>query len=107
MDDSYIFPAPGAALTGNDKHVLRGRAQTTKPAVLLGKEGATEAVIKEFERALTKDGLVKIRSSESRDALKAQCKALAEATGAEFLGTVGRTGAFYRAKPAASEFDDE
>ena len=106
MDSSYSPPPPGAALTGNDKHSLRGRAQTIKPAVILGKEGATEAVLKEFERALAKDGLVKIRSSESRDALKAQCKALAEATGAEFLGTVGRTGAFYRAKPMPSEFED-
>ncbi len=105
-EDTLNFPPPGAALTGHDKHVLRGRAQTVKPSVTLGKDGVTETLLKEFDRALTLNGLVKIRSSESRDALKAQCRDLAEKTGAEFLGTLGRTAAFYRAKPAKSEFDE-
>lgn len=107
MDDTYTFPPQGTPLSGNDKHVLRGRAQTIKPAILLGKDGVTDAVMKEFELALKRDALVKIRASASRDELKTQCRALAETTGAEFLGTVGRTAAFYRGKPTASEFDDQ
>jgi|GEM_PF-650185 len=106
MDETYTFPSPGAPLSGNDKHTLRGRAQTIKPALILGKEGVTPTVLKEFELALKRDGLVKIRAATSRDELKAQCRALAEGTGAEFLGTVGRTASFYRAKPVAGEFDE-
>lgn len=107
MDESYSFPPPGAALSGNDKHVLRGRAQTIKPALILGKEGVTPAVLKEFELALKRDALVKIRAAASRDELKLQCRTLAESSGAECLGTVGRTASFYRAKPMPGEFDEE
>lgn len=87
-------------MTSAEKAALRAQAQTLKPAVLVGKEGVTPAVIKEMDTALRRAELVKVRFAEGRDVLRQQCEQLAAATGAECAGGVGRVAAFYRKKMA-------
>jgi RNA-binding protein len=87
-------------MTSSEKAAHRSRAQTLKPAVHVGKEGVTPAVIKEFETALRRAELVKVRFAEGRDVLRAQCEELAAAAKAECVGGVGRVASFFRAKPA-------
>ena len=87
-------------MTSAEKAVYRARAQTLKPAVHVGKEGVTPAVIKEFEIALRRTELVKVRFGEGREVLRTQCAELALAVNAECVGGVGRVASFYRAKPA-------
>ena len=87
-------------MTSSEKAAHRARAQTLKPAVQVGKDGVTPAVIKEFETALRRAELVKVRFGEGREVLRAQCEELAAAANAECVGGVGRVAAFYRAKPA-------
>jgi RNA-binding protein len=87
-------------MTSSEKAAHRSRAQTLKPAVHVGKEGVTPAVLKEFETALRRAELVKVRFGEGREVLRAQCGELAVAAKAECVGGVGRVASFYRAKPA-------
>jgi len=86
-------------MTSAEKAAHRSRAQTLKPAVHVGKEGVTPALIKEFDIALRRAELVKVRFAEGRDVLRAQCEELATAGKAECVGGVGRVASFFRAKP--------
>ncbi len=86
-------------MTSAEKAALRARAQTLAPALHVGKDGVTPTVTKELDIALRRKELVKVRFSASRAELRSQCAALAEATGAECAGGVGRVAAFFRAKP--------
>jgi RNA-binding protein len=86
-------------MTSAEKAACRSRAQTLKPAIHVGKGGITPALLKEFEIALRRAELVKVRFAEGRDVLRAQCEELAAAGKAECVGGVGRVASFYRAKP--------
>ncbi len=85
-------------MTPAEKAALRAQAQTLKPAVQVGRDGVTPAVIKELDIALKRTELVKVRFSEGREVLRAQCEELAAATSSECAGSVGRVAAFHRAK---------
>ena len=85
-------------MTSSEKASLRAQAQTLKPAVQVGKDGVTPAVIKELDVALRKAELVKVRFGEGRDVMHKQCEELAAATNAECAGGVGRVAAFYRTR---------
>jgi len=87
-------------MTSSEKAAYRARAQTLKPAVHVGKGGITPALLKEFETALRRAELVKVRFAEGREVLRTQCEELAAAANAECVGGVGRVASFYRAKPA-------
>jgi RNA-binding protein len=86
-------------MTSSEKAAHRSRAQTLKPAIHVGKGGVTPALLKEFEIALRRAELVKVRFTEGRETLRAQCEELATAAKAECVGGVGRVASFYRAKP--------
>jgi len=87
-------------MTSAEKAACRSKAQTLKPAVHIGKDGITPAVFKEFEIALRRTELVKVRFAEGRETLRTQSAELAAAAGAECVGGVGRVASFFRAKPA-------
>ncbi len=85
-------------MTTTEKAGLRARAQTLKPAVQVGRGGVTPALVKEFDTALRRTELVKVRFAEGREVLRAQCEELVAATGAECAGGVGRVAVFFRAR---------
>jgi len=91
-------PYPKNNMTSAEKAALRARAQTLKPSVHIGKDGITPPIIKEFDTALRKAELVKVRFAEGREVLRKQCEELAAAAQAECAGGVGRVAAFYRKK---------
>ncbi len=86
-------------LTAAEKKELRGIAQRLKPHVHLGKLGLSEPVLAEIETALNKNGLIKIRFEADREGVKALCREIPEKTGSEFIGSVGKTGVFFREMP--------
>jgi RNA-binding protein len=87
-------------MTTSEKAALRARAQQLDPAVRLGHDGLTPAIIKELDTALRRAELVKVRFAEGREKLRTQSAELAAATGSECVGGVGRVASFFRAKPA-------
>ena len=96
MDLNHMDTPP---LTSAEKKKLRGMAQRLKPLVHIGKHGLTESVLAEIETALTKNGLIKIRLEGDRAGIKALCADIPEKTGAECVGSVGKTAVFFRDMP--------
>ena len=86
-------------LSAAEKKELRGIAQRLKPHVHVGKQGLTETVIKEIETALIKNGLIKIRFETDRSVMKQYQTEIAEKTRSEYVGGVGKVGAFFREMP--------
>jgi putative YhbY family RNA-binding protein len=86
-------------MTSAEKAALRSRAQTLKPTMFVGRDGVTPAVVKEFNIALKRKDLVKVRFTEGREALHTACTELEKAGGAECVGSVGRVASFYRTLP--------
>jgi RNA-binding protein len=88
-------------LTGAEKSRLRGRGQQMDPAVKLGKEGLTPALIAELKRQFKGHDLVKVRFVGSdRVERAALCVQLAAATASTCVGAVGATALFYTPRPA-------
>jgi RNA-binding protein len=99
------------SLSPNQKRYLRGLAHALRAVILTGNKGVTPAVIKELSLALDQHELVKVKLGDDRDERKVQIAALAEASRAELVQSIGRVATFYRrndekpklALPAASK----
>lgn len=75
---------------------LKSRAQRLKPAVKLGKAGASPELLAELEKLLDLHGLVKLRFEGFKEERKTLSKELAEKTGATLVQQVGHTAVYYR-----------
>jgi len=96
------------SLSSREKKELRGAAQRMKALVHIGKQGLSETVLAELDRALARDCLVKVRFDVGRGELQALCDQIAKATGSHCVGGVGRTASFYRSKVGEqSSIDDQ
>jgi len=78
---------------------LKVRAQQLKPTVKLGKAGLTAEFLAEFNGALERSHLVKLRFEGFKEERKALSKELAERSGSLLVQQVGHTAVYYR-KPA-------
>jgi RNA-binding protein len=86
-------------LTSAEKKELRGIAQRLKPHLYIGKNGLSDSVLAEIETALTKNGLIKIRFDSPRETIKLLFEEIPKRTAAEFVGSIGRVGIFFREMP--------
>lgn len=96
-----------SSLTSADKKYLRGRAQTLKAMVHIGKSGLTDSVFAEIDHALEKHQLVKIQFHMEKEALLEAADIIAEVVGCECIGQIGKTASFYRPPAADSAEEDE
>ncbi|MBP7143191.1 MAG: YhbY family RNA-binding protein [Opitutaceae bacterium] len=84
-------------LTGAEKSRLRGRGQTLEASLKIGREGASEAVVRSLARQLAAHALVKVRfTAGDRHERAALTAALALASESTCVGSVGATALFYR-----------
>lgn len=84
-------------LTGRQKRFLRGRGQRLPAAVILGKAGLSEALVRQIAEHLRRHELIKVRLPAGPPSeRKAVAADLADGVGAACLGTVGRTTLLYR-----------
>lgn len=87
-------------LTGKQRRFLRAKGHHLAPIVILGKEGVTQAVGAELDRALLDHELVKVRLLDScPEDRKKVGAALGAACHAAVAGELGRTLLFYKAHP--------
>ena len=87
-------------MTGKQRAYLRGLANGLDTILYVGKGGLSENVIKQADEALTARELVKGRVLEASLMTAAEaCQALAEATGAEGVQSIGSRFVLYRAHP--------
>ncbi len=87
-------------MTGKQRAYLRGLANGLETILFIGKGGLSENVIKQADEALTARELVKGRVLEASLMSAAEaCQALAEATGAEGVQSIGSRFVLYRPHP--------
>ena len=86
-------------LTKAEKKELRGIGQRLKPHLKKKKKGLGTNMFKEIDRALLKNGLIKIRFEAERDAIQSYCNDIPEKLNCEYVGQVGKTGIFFRNMP--------
>ena len=85
-----------ATLSGSQRKHLRGVAHGYKPAIHIGKEGLSDAVLDAFEKAITARELIKIKIAAEREQL---VPVIEERLNAECVGTIGRMAILYREHP--------
>lgn len=87
-------------MTGKQRAYLRSLANSLDTILYVGKGGLSENVVKEADEALTARELIKGRVLEASLMTAAEaCQALAEATGAEGVQSIGSRFVLYRAHP--------
>jgi len=80
--------------------MLKARAHSLEPVVIIGGKGLTEDVVKEVDRALTAHELIKVRApSLDRGARDEALKTLCEKTGADPVQQIGKVLVLFRKKP--------
>lgn len=85
-------------LSGKDKSKLRAEGQTLKTQLTVGKNGATEAVLKEMNLLFTTQSLIKVKILGDAARRKSVAQALEAAIGCEQIAQVGSSCLFYREK---------
>lgn len=86
-------------LSGKERRRLRGLAHGLKPLVHVGKNGVTEGVIDDADRALRDHELVKIRFIHHKEQRKELSQKIAEETRSAVVDTIGNTLVLYRESP--------
>ena len=85
------------SLSPSQRRYLRSLAHDLKPVILLGAKGATEAVVKELDLALTHHELVKVKlSGGDKEERQQQIDFLAGGTGAENVQQIGHIVVLFR-----------
>ena len=85
------------SLSPSQRRYLRSLAHDLKPVILLGAKGATEAVVKELDLALTHHELVKVKlSGGDKEERQEQVEVLAQGTGAESVQQIGHVVVLFR-----------
>ena len=88
-----------SALTSRQRGRLRSLAHSLEPAVLVGRAGVTDAVVREVDDALEARELIKVRLPGDREERARAAAAMAERTSSELAGQIGRVAILYRRNP--------
>ena len=84
-------------LSGKQRAYLRGLAQQLQPAVYIGKDNMTAAVVTEMHDYLNAHELLKVKIQEGSDLdAKEAANEAAQRLGAEFVQAIGRRFVLYR-----------
>ncbi len=85
-------------ITQAQRRHLRKLAHHLKPVVIIGNAGLSEGVLGEIDAALAHHELIKVRvNAADREERQAMIERIAQATGADWVLSIGHVAAFYRA----------
>ena len=98
-----LTSAPMAKLTGAQRKHLRGLAHALKPQVQIGKQGLTEAAIRQVDEALNDHELIKVQAAVPREKKREVAARLASELEAEVAGQIGHVIILYREHPDPEE----
>ena len=85
-------------ITQSQRRHLRKLAHHLKPVVIIGNAGLSDGVLGEIDAALAHHELVKVRvNAADREERQAMIERIAQATGADWVLSIGHVAAFYRA----------
>jgi len=89
------------SLDSKRRRALKASAHALRPVVRIGQKGLTDAVRLETEVALSAHELIKVAiADDDRERRKTVATELADALGADLVGTIGKIAILYRPKPA-------
>ena len=92
-------------LTGKNRSYLRGEANRLDPVVHVGKDGITDSVIEQLDKALEDHELLKVRILESTGrSTRSAAEELATATGADVVQVIGGIAVLFRQREEESDF---
>jgi RNA-binding protein len=85
-------------LTGFEKKYLRGLAHGLRPAILIGKEGITDGIVRATDEALFQHELIKIKFNDFKEKEQKETMTgeLVARTGGALVGSIGHTAILYR-----------
>jgi len=86
-------------LTGAQRRRLRALAHALPPAVMVGKQGATEAIIAAADAALAAHELINVKIAAARGERGRIAEAIAARTHSLCAGIIGSKAIFYRPNP--------
>jgi len=87
-------------MTGKERRYLRALAHRMSPVVIVGQRGVSDAVVRQVDGALIDHELIKVRLGSECPADRDEVgTTLAERTGAEIAGAIGRVVILYRPHP--------
>ena len=90
-------PDIGPAPTGRDRRTLTGRGHRLKARIMVGRRGATDAVLAEVRRALTNTDLLKVRiDADSPAETDGLADDIASRVPCHLIQRVGRVALLYR-----------
>lgn len=99
---------PKIELTPAERRAHRAEAHHLDPVVMIGGDGATEAVKKEIDHALSAHGLIKIRVlGDDRAERDAVYQSLADELNAAPVQHIGKLLVLWRPKPVKTRGEDE
>jgi RNA-binding protein len=87
-------------LTSRERAELRAEAHHLTPQVHVGQQGVSPTVVQALDDALRTRELVKVQLGRGAElSVREAAAALAEATGASVVQTIGKTATLYRENP--------
>ncbi|HPC82830.1 MAG TPA: YhbY family RNA-binding protein [Thermoanaerobaculaceae bacterium] len=86
-------------LRGSQRKHLRGLAHELRPAVQVGKEGLSGAVLAAVEDAFAQLELIKVKLAGDRRERASMATTIEESLGCACVGLIGSIGIFYRRHP--------
>jgi len=92
-----------AKLNSAQRKHLRGLAHALKPVVQIGKQGLTEATIRQADEALNDHELIKVQAAVPREEKREVADRLASELEAEVAGHIGHVVILYREHPDPEE----
>ena len=92
-----------AKLTSAQRKFLRGLSHPLKPVVQIGKQGLTEATLRQADDALNDHELIKVQAPVPREEKKELAERLATELEAEVAGHIGHVIILYREHPDPEE----
>ena len=95
---------PMRALTQGERKQLRGLGHELRPLIHVGKEGLTDAVVRELDKALGAHELVKVKFlGADREQVRGFREAIEERLGCVVAGAVGHMALLFRQQPDAKK----
>jgi RNA-binding protein len=83
-------------LTSKQRGYLSSLAASLHPTVMIGKEGATEGVLRALDAEFAHRELVKLRFVDGKDEAPETARELARRTGSELVRVIGFVAVFYK-----------
>lgn len=91
-------------MTGKERAALRAQAQELDPILHIGKDGVTDAILKQASEALDARELIKCTVQQNAPlGAREACDLVCEGIGCEPVSTIGRRFVVYRYSPKLHE----